>query len=1475
MSSNSVNKNQTRIITDLTKFKNGVTRQQMKTDAEKSIFDTLDENLDGKLDDKEQKGTVKGTLNGKEQLFVMIRTLSNGSMIVADSTGKEWVRTKQGKILNISKNYLAEENANRFYEIADTNSGLNSIRKMQKFLDTQINSSNITDFLDKYEKSKNGDSSIIDTVTSEFGASGTSEQKKVLDTIMQKLTAAAKKAGVSQADINKANTDFQKAYKAEYQSLSGKFRKTNPKDMEKAMDSLRGAIKVKQTGGTMSDTDAIKQFKELAKNEHNTAVKNYNTARNEEGWAAKAGDTICGWFGCTTRGDMYKKFGNNKAFVDALLNSKTEAEFKKIYEHGITTPDGKKILGTGVPFDANKLAARQKALGDYQHAVALDNTIKCADEALSFKNSDYWQMASKVRNNFGLKEDELNAIIESYAMQDGKSTAQINKQQKKEYLAKFLNDTKTNAAAELRNTSKGKTLEQMENDLNLITRSAFGTGDIGKDQMQFDENQMITGMITDAGFEIAGTIALQFIPGLGQAAVARLAASSAKWGNRAVKVTKMLSKAEKGLDTVKKFQTGQKFSAEMKTGVKTVSTTKKAEVLNKTAQVTSQMTNAGVATATVGISDLASKEFDLSTEEGRQKYEEAKKEVGKKILMNMSFAGVGAGSSMIAEKLAATYGIESSLAKEVAEEVMNAAGSYGVTKAAGDEYGSIDAFTDFASGLIISRISHVKGGKPTDTSVSAKQNTDATAPTSPSNIKPADTPAPETTKPQPKTRTGNTSENVPPIDTKEWRKVNIGDEEIEVPVTKNADGTDNIDFSQGRKLNDSGEYEYFDMTTTDDIMANGSNGEKQGFFSRLFGKKTPKEISQIDNKQLQKKVENTLKHYSCDLNDNIHHNSTVSPYLSNAITNKGSMVKTLNRSSDLNNISAHISTGEVCSVGNKLYVNENGNAVELKMSKEKFEQLFPSEESILMTEQLVGTDTCWAISAINSMTKNGYGRAQLFKALEELPDGSMVVHLKSGSVKDVVFPDGQPLPVIEASMGDNAAAGLSMIEQAILATARPDRNGSHAKRALSTVQLKPGQTMADIGFHDLITNACSLCYSGRNAMCAIFIPGFATKTNPDAVKIFHQSDGIRNCLENFNPKIDFLNAIWGNHQKTVINYDPSTQIVTFHEPYNIGAVDTQCSLDDFVKSTGSIVYYTTPKTPATIDIKPVSSNPIKSDKTSLNPESKPVKSIPKPQYEFQFEERTTQLRRGQFQPVAKTIEGNNIDAIISSDDGSIIIRKDGKETIIEVENGKSELIHETSTDTYLIITKDNNGNVTVKTSETGEIPDIEPQQTSHDEISESKAETVEPEIGTRPDVINANTPVVIDQMYGKDVKAMINPDGDVAVKLPNGVSKTYQLAEGESKQISRSVTVKKENGVVTFVNSKFENNSPNVSTINQSKPTSTNNTTESKNITPKAASNLAMPQGFREYGKIMGKRAIINSDNIVMREVNGSWKRLN
>ena len=116
---------------------------------------------------------------------------------------------------------------------------------------------------------------------------------------------AAKEAGVSEGDIQKARQDFETSLNKEFNAF---YRRTNPKDMEKAIDFLRGAIAAKQNGGgEITEQEAIEEFNSTFSSENDTAQKDYKQARENEGWTARVGDTVCGWFGCNTIEEMDKK----------------------------------------------------------------------------------------------------------------------------------------------------------------------------------------------------------------------------------------------------------------------------------------------------------------------------------------------------------------------------------------------------------------------------------------------------------------------------------------------------------------------------------------------------------------------------------------------------------------------------------------------------------------------------------------------------------------------------------------------------------------------------------------------------------------------------------------------------------------------------------------------------------------------------------------------------------------------------------------------------------------------------------------------------------------------------------------------------------------------------------------------------------------------------------------------------------------
>ena len=1150
-----------------------------------------------------------------------IGNAQNGRSICQDASGNILVVAHDGTILKsdyvknpekyeqakrnqeIIKRNKTQKAAEDFYKIADNNSGLNSIRKMQQHLDKNVNADNIMDFLDDYDKYKQDDTSIIDTITGEIGASGHVEQKKLLFSVMEKLSEAARKTGVSEGDIKKANDDFLSSYNIEYRSMSGAFRKTNPKDMGKALDSLRGAILAKQNGGVeISTSDAIKEYKSLAMEEHNGVAKSFNQARRDEGWAAKSGDTILGWFGCNTIEDLTAKFNNNKEFVQALINSKSEAEFCEIFKNGLTTPDGRKIPGRGVDFDPNKIAAREKAVEKYALASNLDNTAKTVDKLLKHDRWGYNDLKTAIRNNFKYDNETIDQIVNAYAQEKGIKDP-------KQALVQFLNDTKSAAGSEFANISNGKSLTQMANNVELITKSALGE-DITKDNDQFNANQEITGMVTEAGAEILGTVALQFVPGLGQVAATRLALTASRWGAKGVKLANWAVKAETTFAKAKRVTTA-----------------------TQTAQAATNIASTGVATTAVDLSNGKSV-----------------KEATQKALMNMSFAGVGASSSVLAPKLMQTFGIaDKAIANEIAEEIINAAGSYGITALQGGEYGSTDAFIDFASGLIISRLSHVKGA-------------------SKSNI-PAD--------------------------------------------------------AEGNPL------------------AGGLFGKKDGggFFSKIADKFDPRTDyekaadarSALKNQQAvdngldqaiaQGKVSSEVREIMSRKGSNYSTNDatlgfSASDRLVKALDmdRKGkSFVKTIRSDADISNISRYVADGEVCSVGGRLYVNDNGNAIPINMSKQKFEELFPPLKCAAM-QQDSGTHICVATSQINSMLETPGGRARLFSMLEEGADGSITVNLSNGG-RPVKFPSGKPIR-LQSKFMTNAPDGIQMIEQAFMADNIKPSSVDNVTD-ISTISRDELANQAIGVLNRRTTNDTAARIGGTNQ--TKYYNTYDRKTHTIKDNIREKFDDI---LNDFVPGQDVLIVHWDGHERSIVDYDKVNQIVTYRDPMSPG-VDTQCTFLQLMHKGShskdgygmylSLQKRTPIKTKETPNVTP---QPQKSTESDFQNTAATHQTS-----QFKFEERTSNLNSKQFVPVAKTAEGNDIFAKVSPDDGSITISKNGKETNFQLDRGDFEIINESSTDTYLIVKKDHNGNVTVKTSETGEISDAEYEELASKPQPESPQNT--------------------------------------------------------------------------------------------------------------------------------------------------------
>ena len=242
----------------------------------------------------------------------------------------------------------------------------------------------------------------------------------------------------------------------------------------------------------------------------------------------------------------------------------------------------------------------------------------------------------------------------------------------------------------------------MGKDVKLISQSAFGTNIVSKDNEQFTQNMATTEMVTDIAGDIALTVALSAIPGGAAWATAKMAGTAAKWGVKGAKLAKTLNKTAIGFNKVKKFEQGTKWAAQAKRG------STGAKVANIGAKTVSSAGNAAAGTAI----------YEASATN------HSAEEIKEKCLTNGIYVAIGAGASELAPKLMSAFKINSSLANEVAEEIINATGSLGVEMAKGGEYGTTDATVDIVAGILMARLSHVGGGTTKVKGGGADVNTD-------------------------------------------------------------------------------------------------------------------------------------------------------------------------------------------------------------------------------------------------------------------------------------------------------------------------------------------------------------------------------------------------------------------------------------------------------------------------------------------------------------------------------------------------------------------------------------------------------------------------------------------------------------------------------------------------------------------------------------------------------------------------------
>lgn len=572
----------------------------------------------------------------------------------------------------------------------------------------QVNSQNASAVLSQYN-TDHPDESLVRFICNEK-TSNDSTRKAALNHIMTQLAAEAKAKGVPATEVDILVKEFQNSANKEFDSWLHVIDSTV---MDNTMKRLLGLTQgVELNAGEVSAAEAKETVTGAAEGEYKTAKESFDSAREEEGWFAKRGDEICGLFGCTTKADMEAKLGKYKGDIEKLQNCKTEEEFTTAY---------KEVFG--IKYDGKKVAAYQAAVSDYTVAYgAKENVDKMNTLFNDAHGLDYDAYKSKVMSAMNMSADEVDALVDDMSAD---YMAKYPHTDKKDVLRHWVDTQKQQSMQQFDQIAKGRTLEQISQDVDSVRQAAFGTNDIVNDVMKYNANQQITGMAAEAAAEIAVTVALSAVPGGQVFAAARLAANAAKWGARGVKLARYMPKAvnlaTKAAGAVKSTKVAQTTAQAAVRTANAVKDSKLVRTATSAAQKVKNATPAGVRQSAVKIargSDAAFEgTFAVNIADGKSVEDSVKK-----ALQNAAFAGAGATSAELAPFLAKSLGCSSKIAEEMCEHALDVASSAGISYGVTGGYTSDDALQDLLTGVIMNRIGKgFKGDKQANAPAPAPQ----------------------------------------------------------------------------------------------------------------------------------------------------------------------------------------------------------------------------------------------------------------------------------------------------------------------------------------------------------------------------------------------------------------------------------------------------------------------------------------------------------------------------------------------------------------------------------------------------------------------------------------------------------------------------------------------------------------------------------------------------------------------------------
>ena len=551
-------------------------------------------------------------------------------------------------------NSKAAKIADQVYSIVDEYHGSTSWEKINELFKNNLTPENVVDMVVHYNEGgkRREDNNIVDSILSEYELFGKSEkpiedkqkqtlvpkgpQYEAIYNITKNLKKAALNAGVPQRFIDEA---WHKCFHDLY-------LKHNPERV--TYDTTTGPVTSTISKVKLSETEILNRYindliKLIEGGQTAGAQGAFDDARNADNWVGQGMDTVLGVFGCKTIGEMRLKLNNygldaqtlaNHA-ADAMDETKSQSEraaamekFTKQYEKTFHVPYDAKIMRTRADVQAKVANVNlYKAVNPVFTNALKQNTVEGIKAELQ-----------KCKTNIGKSEDGKNTYLFEYI------EAMVNAADPKtdeETLKAWKNAITSfqKAVKEKRDKALEGTDEHTLNmNLDSLNTAAYGDEDIGKEVAKFNANQAATQAWSEMGLDILATAATFYIPGLGEAAGAKLAATCTKLAAKSTKMAgtftrlgKIANGFSKGMSTVAKVQRGTAFE-------------------NKVASTAAKIV-ANVASTTAGVT-LAHGLYNINVE-GAERWDknlEAGWEFGK-------FAGAAGVANAIAGKMAVSTNI--------------------------------------------------------------------------------------------------------------------------------------------------------------------------------------------------------------------------------------------------------------------------------------------------------------------------------------------------------------------------------------------------------------------------------------------------------------------------------------------------------------------------------------------------------------------------------------------------------------------------------------------------------------------------------------------------------------------------------------------------------------------------------------------------------------------------------------------------